>query len=85
MPLLDHLCKRIAHVRPEMWRDWKFFLLHDNAHPHTAHPHTAAIVQQFLANKGVAQLSHPPDSPDLTPPPPTGLFCFPKIKIGAER
>ncbi len=47
--VLDRLCKRIAHVRPEMWRDRKFFLLHNNAHPHTA-----AIAQQFLAKKGVA-------------------------------
>ncbi len=61
----------------EMWRDLKFFLLHDNACPHTA-----AIVQQFLAKKGVAQLSYPPYLPDLTPPP---IFRFPKIKIGAER
>ncbi len=53
--ILDHLCKRIAIVRSDMWRDWKFFLLHDNACPHTA-----AIVQQFLAKKGMTQLSHPP-------------------------
>ncbi len=43
-----------------MWRDQKFFLLHDNACPHTV-----MIVQQFLAKKGVAQMSHPPYSPDL--------------------
>ncbi len=42
--ILDCLCKRIARVRPEMWRDRKFFFLNDNAHPHTV-----AIVQQFLA------------------------------------
>ncbi len=61
-----------------MWRDWKFFLLLDNAHPHTA-----SIVQPSLTKKGVAQLGHPPYSPDLSPLPP--LFRFPKIKIGAER
>ncbi len=38
--VLDRLCKRISHVRPEVRRDRKFFLLHDNAHPNTA-----AIVQ----------------------------------------
>ncbi len=75
--VLDHLCKRIACVRPEMWRDRKFFLLHDNARPHLA-----VIIQQFLAKKGVAQLSHPPYSPDLIPP---HLLHFPKIKIEAER
>ncbi len=44
---------------------------------------SAAIVQQFLAKKGVAQLSHPPYLPNLRPLP--QLFQFPKIKIGAER
>ncbi len=71
--VLDRLCKHIARVRPEMYRDRKFFLLHNNAHPHTA-----AIIQRFLAKKGVAQLSHPPYLPDLTPPP--NYFTFPKLK-----
>ncbi len=61
-----------------MWRDRKFFFLHDNAHPHTA-----AIIQQFLAKKGMVQLSLFPHSPDLSTP--ARLFRFPKIKIGAER
>ncbi len=60
--VLDHLCKCIARVRPEMWKDQKFFLLHDNVRSHTA-----AIVEQFLAKKGVAQLSHLPYLPDLSP------------------
>ncbi len=38
----DHLCKRIACMRPEIWRDRKFFFLQNNACLHTA-----AIVQQF--------------------------------------
>ncbi len=74
--VLDYLYKHFGGARPEMRKDWKFFLLYDNARLHAA-----AIVQQFLAKKGIAQLCHPPYSPDLTPP----LFCFPKIKIGAER
>ncbi len=72
--VLDRLCKCIAPVRPEMWRDWKFFLLHNNVRPHTA-----AIIQQFLAKKGMAQLSHPPYSPDLRPLP--EYFDFPKLKL----
>ncbi len=52
--VLDRLCKRIARVRPQMWRDQKLFLLYDNVHPHTT-----ATTQQFLTKKGVAQLSHP--------------------------
>ncbi len=68
----DHLCKRIAR-EAEMWRDWKFFFFHDNAGSHTA-----AIVQQFLAKKGVAQLSQPPYSLDLNP---LDYFAFPKLKL----
>ncbi len=34
--VVDRLCKHIASVRPEMWRDWKFFLLSNNARLHTA-------------------------------------------------
>ncbi len=71
--ILHSLCMSIARVRPEMWRDWKFFLLHNNAHLHTA-----AIVQQFLAKKGVAQLSRPPYLSDLSPP--LDYFAFPKLK-----
>ncbi len=67
--VLERFCKCIASMRLEMWRDWKFFLLHNYAHSHTA-----AIVYQFLAKKGVAQLSHPPYSTDLSPPPTISLF-----------
>ncbi len=75
--VLDRLCKRIARVKPEMWRDRKFFLLHDKAYSHTA-----AIVQQFLAKKEVVQLSHLPYSPDLSDPPfPLDYFAFPKLKL----
>ncbi len=41
--VLDRLCKCTARMSPKMWRHRKFFLLHDNACPHTA-----AIVRQFL-------------------------------------
>ncbi len=61
--VLDGLRKRIARVKPEIWRDHKFFLCRDNVRPHTT-----AIVQQFLTKKGVAQLSCPPYLPDLSPP-----------------
>ncbi len=40
--VLDRLCKRIACVKPEMWRDRKLILLHTNVCPHTV-----AVVQQF--------------------------------------
>ncbi len=58
-----------------MWRVRKFFLFHNNVCPHTA-----VIVQQFLAKKGVAQLSHPQYLLDLSPPP-FDYFAFPKLKL----
>ncbi len=73
----EHTTFQKISVWPKRWRDWKLFLLHDNVRPHTV-----AIIQQFLAKKGGAQLNHPPNSPDLSTP---WLFRFPKIKIGTER
>ncbi len=71
--VLDRLCKSMAHVRPEMGRDQKSFLLHNNAHLHIA-----VIVQKFLVKKGVTQLSYPPQSPDLSLPP---APAFPELKL----
>jgi len=49
--VLDRLCKRIARVRPALWKDRS---LRDNAPAHTA-----AIVTQSLARKMVAILDRP--------------------------
>jgi hypothetical protein len=50
--------------------DW--FLLHVNAPSHKA-----TIFQQFLAQRKVTVLDHPPYSPDLAP---DDYFLFPKVK-----
>ena len=50
--------------------DW--FLLHDNVPSHNA-----TIVKQFLAQRKVTVLDHPPCSPDLAP---ADYFLFPKVK-----
>jgi len=50
--------------------DW--FLLHDNASSHNA-----TIVKQFLAQRKVTVLDHPPYSPDLEP---ANYFLFRKVK-----
>lgn len=71
--VLDRLCKRIARVRPNLWSDRAFFLLHNNAPAHTV-----AINTQFLAKKMISVLSHPSYSPDLSPP---DYFLFPKLKM----
>ncbi len=39
--------------------------------------HTAAMVQEYLAAKGVKTLRHPPYSPDLAP---ADFFLFPRVK-----
>jgi len=48
------------------------FLLHDNAPSHNA-----TIIKQFLAQRKVTELDHPPYSPDLAP---ADYFLFPKVK-----
>jgi histone-lysine N-methyltransferase SETMAR len=48
-------------------------LLHDNAPAHQA-----ASVRQFLIQKNVTTLYHPPYSPYLSPP---DYFLFPKLKM----
>ena len=50
--------------------DW--FLLHNNAPSHNA-----TIIKQFLAQRKVTVLDHPPYSPDLAP---ADYFLFPKVK-----
>ena len=51
-------------------------LLHDNAPAHSA-----ITVHQFLAQKMVAVLDHPPYNPDLTP---ADLFLFPRLKAAIK-
>ena len=51
-------------------QDW--FLHWDNAPVHSA-----AVVQQFLADRSIKTIAHPPYSPDLAP---ADFFLFPKVK-----
>jgi transposase len=46
-------------------------------HQDNAPAHNAFSVKQFLANKSITVLKHPPYSPDLAP---CDFFLFPKIK-----
>jgi len=39
--------------------------------------HNTLSVKQFLANKNITELEHPPYSPDLAP---CDFYLFPKIK-----
>ena len=67
--VLEHLWKRISRVWPEYSAPGSWFLLHDSAPVHWA-----VAVQEFLAQKQVCVLNHPPYSP-------RGYFLFPKLKL----
>ena len=71
--VLDHLISCIRWVCPALYSTCDFFLLHDNTLAHSA-----AKIQQFLIQKQVTTLNHPPYSPDLSPP---DYFLFPKVKL----
>jgi len=64
--VLKKLHERVTRKQPELWRNG-WILHHDNA----------PYVKQFLANKNITVLKHPPYSPDLAP---CNLYLFPKIK-----
>ena len=69
--VLTKLHKHVRRKRPELWRN-NWILHQDNAPAHNA-----LSVKQFLANKNITVLKHPPYSPDLTP---CDFYLFPKIK-----
>jgi histone-lysine N-methyltransferase SETMAR len=71
--VMDRLLKRTQRVRPTAFCSRDFFLLHDNAPAHKA-----ASVCQFLTQKNVTTIYHPPCSPDLSPP---DYFLIPKFKM----
>jgi len=58
----ERFLNRIRRVRPGMCEPGDWFLLQDNAPSHNA-----TIVKQFLAQRKVTALEHPPYSPDLAP------------------
>lgn len=66
--VMDRLLKRIRRVRPEYADSGKWYLLHDNAPAHAS-----TLVTQYLAQRRVIIINHPPYSPDLAP---ADFFCF---------
>jgi len=69
--VLMKLHEHVIRKRLELWRNG--WILHQDNAP----AHNALSVKQFLANKNIIVLEHPPYSPDLAPCD----FClFPKIK-----
>ena len=70
--VMERLLNRIRRVRPGMFESGDWFLLHDNVPSHNA-----TIVKQFLTQRKVTVLDHPPYSPDLAP---ADQFLFPKVQ-----
>jgi len=70
--VMERLLSRIRRVRPGMCESDDWFLLHDNAPSYNA-----TIIKQFLAQRKVTVLDHPPYSPDLAP---ADCFLFRKVK-----
>jgi histone-lysine N-methyltransferase SETMAR len=69
--ILKWLCEDVHRKRPELWpNDW---ILHHNNAP----IHKAFSVKQFLVQKLITEIEHPPYSPDLAP----GDFCFQKLSL----
>jgi len=73
LSVVEGLWKRIRCVWPEYSAPGSWFLLHDNALVYRA-----VAVQEFLAQKQVCVLLHPPYSHDLSP---CDYFLFPKLKL----
>ena len=59
--VMERPLNRIRRVRPGMCESGDWFLLYN------APSHNATIVEQFLAQRKVNVLAHPPYSPDLAP------------------
>ena len=70
--VMERLLNRIRRVRQGVCESGDWLLLYDNAPSHNA-----TIVKQFLAQRKVTVLDHPPYSPDLAP---ADYFLFPKVK-----
>jgi len=69
---MERLLNRIRCVGRGLCESGYWFLLRDNTPSHNA-----TIVKQFLAQRGVTVLDHPPYSPYLAP---ADYLLFPKMK-----
>ena len=70
--ILWRLLRSVCEKRCELWQDNAWLLHQDNAPAHNA-----LSIRQFLAERNVTVLDHPPYSPDLAP---CDFFLFPKLK-----
>jgi hypothetical protein len=65
---MKRLCEAVRRKRPELWpKDW---ILHHDSAP----AYKALSVEQFLAQKSITEMEHPPCSPQ------NDLWQFPEIR-----
>jgi hypothetical protein len=62
LEVLTKLQEQVRKKRPELWKKKSWILPQDNAPAHNA-----LVVKQFLADKCIPVLEHPPYLPDLAP------------------
>jgi hypothetical protein len=71
--VLLRLREKVRRQRSQLFQSGRWLLHHDNAPAHTA-----LSIQEFLAEKKIPVVPHPPYSPDLAP---CDFFLFPRIKM----
>ncbi|UYV63819.1 K02A2.6-like, partial [Cordylochernes scorpioides] len=72
LQVMRNLREAIRQKRPDLWKNKKWLLHHDNAPAHTS-----LLVRDFLAKNNTLMMPQPPYSPDLAP---CDFFLFPKLK-----
>ena len=75
--ILQRLVRSVREKRRCLWEANAWALHRDNTPAHTS-----LSICQFLAERNIATLEHPPYSPDLAP---CDFFLFPKIKSVLKR
>ena len=73
-----HHCLPQVQQAVRSWRPKSGITLHHDNAP----AHSATAIREFLANKHVQLMSHPPYSPDLAP---GNFFAFPRVKKQLRR
>ena len=74
--ILRRLLRSVREKRHELWQDNVWLLHQDNA------PADALSIRQFLTERNVTVLDHPPYSPDLAP---CDFFCSPSSRESVFR
>ena len=77
LEVMQSLHEAVRKKRPDVWRENRWMLQHDNAPSHSSF-----LVCDFLAKHATTVLPQPPYSPDLAP---ADFFLVSKAQINAER